>query len=300
MRRVAIGLVLSVGVLVLVLGVVMLWFTRFGDLPPRSDGALRVAGLNVHYIWLGGTEGPWTPAGFEARKGALDAAFKALDADVVAFQEMESFARGGDGNTNLVRDWLMAQNPDYGWAATGRAEEFPPTQPVVYRRDRLTVLEQGWFFFSETPDVIYARTFNGSWPAFASWVRFEEVSGARFTLVNVHFDFSSRLNRRRSAELVAARMGPVAAEGPVVLVGDLNALTGSYTLRQLQGIGLEFPRVPGATVHFNRGLHLFGAIDRIGATPDVSFAAGPFVLQKRFDGRWPSDHHPVVADVILP
>jgi len=299
-RRVALWIGAVVGLLALTFLAVQLWFSRAADLPAKPGDSLRVATFNVHYIWLGGEKGPWTPAGFEVRKDALDKAFKALDADIVAFQEMESFARGGDGNTNLVRDWLRAQNPDYAWAATGRAEVFPPTQPVMYRPDRLTVRDDGWFFFSETPDRLYARTFNGSWPAFCSWVRFEDTAGKVFTLVNVHFDFSSRMNRRLSAELVAERMADRARQEPVVLVGDINALSGSYTLRQLQGMGLTFPSVPGATVHFNRGLHLFGAIDRIGATQDVRFAGGPYVLQRRFDGQWPSDHHPVVADLHLP
>lgn len=277
---------------------VQLWFTTWRALPERAPGSLRVASHNVHWVHLSEEAGPWTIPGWEARKGSLDLAFKALDADVVAFQEMESFGRGMGRDINLTRAFLAAQNPDYAMAATGPSEAFPPTQPVFYRPARLSVEEEGWFFFSETPEVMYSRSFDGGWPAFAAWVRFRTGEGQVFTLVNVHFDYASRMNRRLSAEMVAARMG--AMEGPLILTGDLNALSGSYTIRQLEGIGLVFPRVPGATVHWNLGLHLFGAIDRIGASREVAFAQGPFVVQRRYDGRWPSDHHPVVADLTLP
>ena len=128
--------------------------------PPPDT--LRIATHNVHYIWLERAEGPWSVGDWEARKGAMDAAFKALDADLVGFQEMESFGRSSDPNTNLARDWLLDQNPGYAAAASGDARSFPSTQPILYRTDRLELLEQGWFFFSDTPDVIYSRTFNGS------------------------------------------------------------------------------------------------------------------------------------------
>ena len=270
-------------------------------LPPAAPDTLRIATYNVHYILLNRAEGPWSVADWEARKGPLDAAFKTLEADIVAFQEMESFAGGNDGAVNLARDWLLARNPGYAAAASGDWRVFPSTQPILYRTDRLRLRDQGWFFFSDTPDVIYSRTFNGSYPAFASWAAFETRAGRVFRVVNVHFEYSSRANRLKSADLVAARLRPVIAGGtPVVLAGDLNARHGAETMRRLEAAGLTFAPVPGATYHLNRGLHLFGAIDHLGVTDQFVLRAGPVVVQRRFDGIWPSDHHPVVADVALP
>ena len=53
-----------------------------------------------------------------------------MDADIIAFQEMESFGRGADKNINLVRDWLLSQNPDYAAGANGDASVLPITQPI--------------------------------------------------------------------------------------------------------------------------------------------------------------------------
>ncbi len=267
-------------------------------LPARPSDTVRVASHNVHYIVLGRAEGPWSVGDWERRRGAMDAAFKALDADLVAFQEMESFQRGDEGSVNLARDWLLAQNPGYAAAASGDARVFPSTQPILYRTDRLRLVDQGWFFFSDTPDVIYSRTFNGSFPAFASWATFAPPGGEAFTVVNVHFDYGSRSNRLKSAALVAERFRPrIAAGERVVLVGDLNALYGSETMGLLEGAGLAFARVPGATFHFNRGINLYGAIDHLGVGPGVAVTGGPAVLRQQFGGVWPSDHYPVVADI---
>ena len=124
-------------------------------LPPNRAEVLRLASYNVHYIVLRDATGPWSVGDWERRKGPLDLAFKTIDADAIAFQEMESFAGGNDGSTNLTLDWLLAQNPGYAAAAVGDWRSFPSTQPVLYRRDRLELLDQGWFFFSETPNVIF-------------------------------------------------------------------------------------------------------------------------------------------------
>lgn len=270
--------------------------------PPPDGGALRIATYNVHYILLNQETGPWSVGDWERRKGPLDKAFKALQADLVAFQEMESFQRGSDGSVNLARDHLLEQNPEYGVTATGDWRNFPPTQPMIYLRNRLQPIDQGWFFFSNTPDVIYSPTFNGSYPAFASWAQFQDrETGARFRVVNVHFEYSSRSNRLLSAALVRDRITPWTQAGETVfLVGDLNALHGAQTMDILEEAGVVFDRTPGATYHLNRGVHVLGAIDHLSRTPNVTLDAGPVVLQERFDGEWPSDHHPVYADYLLP
>lgn len=268
------------------------------ELGPPVEGALRVATYNVHYIDLNKRGGSWSVADWKRRKGPLDAAFKALDADIVAFQEMESFSRGSDGGTNLALDWLLERNPGFAAAAVGDWREFPSTQPILYRSDRLELREQGWFFFSETPDTLYSRTFDGSYPAFASWARFEDRStGEAMRVVDVHLEYKSGSNRRLSAELVVDRITPwIEAGDAVLLAGDLNARLGSDAVRIFEGAGLVFAPVDGATYHFDRGLNLFGAIDHLASANALSRVAGPVVLRNEFDGEWPTDHYPVVAD----
>ncbi len=269
---------------------------------PPAKGALRVATHNVHYIITSRATGSWSIADWQARKTSLDSAFKSLDADIVAFQEMESFAHSSVSMENLALDWLRDQNPDYSVAASGDPRTFPSTQPIFYRKSRLTLRDKGWFFFSETPDVIYARTYNGSYPAFASWAAFEETgTGKRFKLFNVHFDFSSRENRHRSALLVAKRIKPLIETGETVFViGDINASSTSKPATIIADAGMRFVPVRGSTYHLNRGLNLTGPVDHLAATPDVEALGEPVVVRRKFDGVWPSDHYPVIADFRLP
>ncbi len=270
-------------------------------LPPRDRAALRVASYNVHYISLRQQTGPWSVGDWERRKGPLDEAFKFLDADLAAFQEMESHAGGSESQQNLTLGWLLERNPDYAAAAVGPVAEFPSTQPILYRTDRLRLSDQGWFFFSETPDVVYSRTFDGSYPAFAAWAEFTDRRvGARFRLINIHTDYASRDNRLRSAELVAERITPWIEAGETVLVtGDLNGRLGDRVLKIIEAAGVNFAPVEGATYHFNRGLNLFAAIDHIGWAGAVERTGDPVVIRRRFSGEWPTDHYPVVLDLTL-
>ena len=271
------------------------------QIAPAPPGGLRIATHNVHYISLREETGAWSVGDWEDRKVSLDLAFKSLDADIVVFQEMESFGRGDTDGINLARDWLLARNPGFAAGASGDAATFPSTQPIFYRTERLELLEQGWFFFSDTPDVIYSRTFDGSYPAFASLARLRDrTTGRAVTVVNVHFEYRSGSNRLKSAALTVDRVAPRLADGEaVVLVGDLNALAGSRTADIFRAAGFAFVDVPGSTYHLNRGIDLFGAIDHV-ATAGPVHAIGPAQVQRgRFDGRFPSDHYPVLADVVL-
>jgi endonuclease/exonuclease/phosphatase family metal-dependent hydrolase len=270
-------------------------------LPARSGEALRVATYNVHYIILSKATGSWSVGDWERRKEPLDLTFKEVDADVIGFQEMESFSRGSDGSVNLARDWLAEQNPDWGVAASGESTVFPSTQPIFYRRARLEALDQGWFFFSETPDVIYSRTFNGSYPAFASWAHFEErETGKKFRVVNFHFDFSSGSNQRKSAALVRDRVAPwIAAGERVFVIGDINDDWDSVPAQMMAEAGVTFLPVEGSTYHWNRGLNITSAVDHLSHSRGIRAIGAPVVLRKKFGGEWPTDHYPVITDFVL-
>lgn len=301
LKKIAKGLIGLFVVLVTIVGCQQVRNSGSDPVPAAAPQVLRLATYNVHYIILGRQTGAWSVGDWDRRKGPLDLAFKAVDADIMAFQEMESFGGGSDGSINLTLDWLLANNPDYAAAAVGPVDEFPSTQPILYRTDKVALLDQGWFFFSDTPDVIYSRTFNGSFPAFASWAQFRDrTSGAAFRVVNLHTDFASLSNREQSIALVADRIAPWIAAGEALFVtGDFNARLGSPILQILGDLGVQYVPVQGSTFHLNRGLNLFGAIDHIGYLGGPVLSAGPFVLREKFAGEWPTDHYPVAADFML-
>jgi len=110
--------------------------------PPRAapvvDGVtLRVATFNVHYLDVrddpGDGERPAVTR-WEPRDRAVVSVLRYADADILAFQEMETFAGGHANSLNLQQETLQDAFPRYSFTATGDPEVFPSTQPVMYRR----------------------------------------------------------------------------------------------------------------------------------------------------------------------
>ena len=267
---------------------------------PPSD-TLRVASHNVHFIRLDRDFGGWSVADWEQRKRGLDALFKEAGADLFAFQEMVSMGPTPDRTVNLARDWLLAQNPEYALAASGDWRSFPTRQPIFYRKDRLTLRDQGWFLYDSPEVVAKDRARKGFWLYFASWADFTDISGRSFRVYNLHFHFSNPVKRRHAARRVAAHMAAtLQADVPVLTLGDTNALSGWRTVDILREAGVVMADPPGSSFHFNRGLHILGPIDRVGHTPEVKVVNGPWALRGQRAGDWPSDHYPVVADLRMP
>ena len=255
---------------------------------------VRVASFNIHYTTPNQDDIVW-----EERRDAVRQVIGDMQADIIAFQEMETFVGGHFNTENSQLDWVLEHYPDYSVGAYGDAAEFPITQPILFRTDSFELRDQGWFFYSETPDEIYSRTFNDSYPAFTTWVDLSHRdTGERLVVVNNHFDYGSGRNRRLSARLVAERIEPWLDAGvPTVVLGDFNAPSFWPPMGFLKKQGLELLRPAGSTFHHNRGWHLIPAIDHILINPALS----PVDRLQRFDdayqGIYPSDHYPVLVEL---
>lgn len=260
-----------------------------------SAQEFRVASLNIHYVARGQEALSW-----ERRRDAVREAVGDIDADILAFQEMETFVGGSFNQENRQLDWVLEHYPEYrAGAITDDAATFPNTQPILYQSDRFSLVDHGWFFYSDTPDVIYSDTFNGSYPAFSTWVVLsDDQSGQRVKVVNNHLDYGSGSNRRQSADLILDRIsGEIEAGVPLVLVGDFNAPWFWSPMGRFRAGGLELVSPGGPTFHFNRGLGLLPAIDHIMISDPLDDVDGVRRLTRDYDGVFPSDHYPIWSDL---
>jgi len=262
---------------------------------PAASDNIRITTFNIHY-----TSPRQTKLAWGNRREAVKLAIADLNADIIAFQEMETFAGGSYNQENEQLDWVLEHFPEYSAGAYGDAAIYPNTQPIIYRKERFTQKSQGFFFFSETPDVIYSRTFNGSWPAFCSWAELvDNKTGQSFYIYNVHFEYKSMSNRSKSAKLVRQRMQPVLEDGnAVVLVGDINAPGFSPTAKKLKKTPLTLAKPAGATFHFNRGLNLIPAIDHVFYSDHFMQQGKTTLLRKSYNDVWPTDHYPVTVELL--
>lgn len=262
-----------------------------GGVDAGAPATFTLGTFNIHYI------APWQEGiRWEERRDAVVSMLEDANADIMVFQEMETFEGGSYSEENRQLEWIARQFPGYAFAAVGDPQEYPSTQPVMYRRDRFEALDQGFFFFSPDPDEIYSRSWDGGFPAFASWVRLlDRRSDTSFYLYNVHFDHSSRRNRIKAAELVVDRLGDRDnPEDSVILAGDFNAPWFFRPVQIVSDAGLDIADTTGSTFHLRRGINIIPAIDHVLASDGFEIGRTE-VLRKRYGGVWPSDHYPVLV-----
>ncbi len=223
------------------------------------------------------------------RRRATAAAIAALHADVVGLQEVYWFQRR----------WLAERLPDYRAHGRGRdGGRRGEACPVLVRRATASVLglETRWYGW---PEDRPAQPLPGATARRIATLARIGVAGIDGTVlvVSTHLDERIEANRVRSAEQLATWLD---LRGPVVVLGDLNAPPGSATLEVLEGAGLRDALGPsaGGTAHSFTGVARGPRIDHVLVSAGVE-VVGAGVAGPR-EGRLPSDHWPVWAEVRLP
>jgi endonuclease/exonuclease/phosphatase family metal-dependent hydrolase len=274
--------------------------------------AIRVLSYNVRYANRGDHHDAW-----HDRRDAVGRLVRFHRPDVAAFQEPLPEQR---------RD-LRERLPEYEFVGRGRgADGEGEGCPIAVRSDRWTVVEDGTFWLSETPDEP-STGWDASYPRIATWARVRAVDGdAALRVVNTHFDHVSARARRESARLLRERLPAVATAdetggdpdgaAPLVLVGDLNCTPGSEPHRILVGdeSGAEDGVPSGDAISLRdaaadadlrhgpeTSLTDFARlidgrrIDHALVSPAVSVDAFATLADRDDRGRYPSDHLPILA-----
>lgn len=249
---------------------------------------LRVMSINVRVPV--DTEGP---ARWEARREALARVIADADPDLVGTQEL---VRG-------QARFLVARLPDYDWFGLGRrGGQDDEHMGVLYRRDRLRLLDSGHYWLSETPDVPGSISWGHPYPRMLTWGLFERrADGRRLYLLDTHLPYRETDGpaREQAAALILRHLASLPADVPVVLVGDFNDVPGSPVHRALTAVLADAweaaPRREGPEGSF----HAFtGRAER---RIDWVLQRGLRVqwvrhLDMRVDGVLPSDHFPVLVE----
>ncbi len=176
---------------------------------------------------------------------------------------------------------------------------------IFYRTDRFDLLDEGTFWLSETPETPGSKSWDAALPRIVTWARFRDRrTGRSFYHFNTHFDHVGREARLRSARLLADRIG---GRAPVILTGDFNLLPTDPPYPVLTGALRDAFRAAetepyGPTGTFT-GFDVTAETDR--RIDYVFISEGVRVLRygvltDHLAGRNPSDHLPVLVEVLLP
>jgi len=260
---------------------------------------VRVATYNVEYDNRNNTSHLW-----ESRKNLVANLFQIYQFDIVALQEPY---------VSQLAD-LKQLLPAYHYTGTtvrgSTTTDKQLSVGILYRPERLELLDSGMFWLSETPDVD-SKGWDNSQYRVCNWGRFEQKNnGKQFYYFSVHLGFGTEA-REQSIALLQNKIQAIANSMPAMLAGDFNFSqyddvyfdmfhTGffydSYLLAQQQ-----FNPYEGTYLDYGNQLSSTNRIDHIFTANCRSFQIlSRKVLNDNFNGLYPSDHAPVMIDLIIP
>lgn len=258
----------------------------------------RVSSYNIRYA---ATADEKTGNGWASRKAPLADVIKQNQLDIVGTQE---------GNFEQMAD-LMQLLPEYnyvGYPYAGRTSA-NHTASIVYKKDKYDIVDKGVFWFSETPE-----TQSIGWDAtdtrICTWARMKDkASGQEFYFFTAHFYWRYVTAKQNSGPLMVRMVKEIAKDNlPLICTGDYNSAASTSQIKAIKAflkdardVTLRPPLGPADT---NMGGGNFqgepkGKIDYVFVNDRVTVLSH-VVLSNTYDkGRHPSDHLPIVCDVIL-
>lgn len=192
-----------------------------------------------------------------------------------------------------------------GWARVGVGRDDGKRggehAAIFFRSARFELQRYGDFWLSATPGRPSISWDSKCCNRIATWAQLRDRRGGpAFYVFNVHFDHEGVVARRESARLLVRKVAEIAADAPVMVLGDFNSMpdteqiaTMTAALRDAWRISESPPYGPTGT--FNGFKFDAPAQDRI----DYVFLGpgwrvlGLAVLTDSLRGRYPSDHFPV-------
>ena len=259
----------------------------------------RVVSFNIRYDSPKDIRNSW-----DERKKLLIETVNYLNPDILALQEVRY---------NQL-SFIVENLPSYWYVGVGRddGEKKGEFVPIFFKRELFNKLDEGHFWLSETPDLPGSKSWGAKLPRIVSCVRLrvkspidDTTKGAYpfndFCVFNAHLSHVSELARANGARLLAERIGYLGENCYTVLAGDFNTEPNSLTYKILtNAIGHDAyienrDGVISGTYHGFTGIESPNRrIDWIIISKNLESVSFSLCWYNR-DGRYPSDHFPVVA-----
>ena len=262
----------------------------FAAAPP-----IKVMSFNIRYGAAKDGTNSW-----QYRKELVVQTVKVFDPDLMGMQEVLDYQG----------EYLKKNLNQYGFYGVGREDGKQKGEfvPVLFKKSRFKMIKWGYFWLSETPEVVGSKSWDSSLPRICTYVLLKDKYANReLVYANVHYDHIGKVARAESSKLVRKRMKEFEGKYPIILTGDFNATEDTDAYKFL---------IEGGD-NDNKWVDSFRVIHRIPTPYELSFNGWKYVREgKRIDwiihtsdmvsinamidytcdnGRLPSDHYPVEA-----
>lgn len=209
---------------------------------------------------------------------------------------------------------LKSRLPKYKVVGVGREDGKKKGEysALWYNADRFDVLDSGTFWLSETPEVAGSKGWDGACERVATWAKLRDrKSKDVFIALNTHLDHVGKKARSEGVKLILDRLSVLGAGIPIVVTGDFNATSDTDVIARVTNIAdpkhLSDSRAMAKVKNGDDwSFHDYGKIpvnerpliDYIFVANDIDVKSSS-VLPSKHNGRFVSDHSPVMAEMVL-
>ena len=267
----------------------------------KSPEQVKIRAMTFNICTGAASDGPNSWAN---RKQLVVQVIKKNDCDFIGLQEVLGFQL----------DEILAELPEYG--AISRTREISPYEgescPILYKKDQWELIDGKTFWLSETPEIPGSKSWDCAFPRiFTMGIFYHAASGNGIYLYNTHFDNISVRSRVKSSGVLTRHILNNTSHEYVMVLGDLNSSEDDEAVTSLVNNPLLDLKDIYRSTHpkrLNNDATFYGwgghAKDS-GVRVDYIFASSNFkplsaqVINYQANGRYPSDHCPVLAEMLL-
>ena len=261
---------------------------------PKDPDSFRIASFNIR------TRGDKAPNDWQARIPRILAILDKYELDSIGVQEL----------TAQQKKVLLEKGTAFAAVGVGREPNKSGEHCcVVYRKDRFDCLDAGTFWLSTTPDVVGSHSWKTACRRICTWAKLKDKkTGKEFVHFNTHLDHRSEEARRNGAALIMSRMDDIAKGLPCFLTGDMNCRIATPSIQSFLA-KMKNTKDVSETPHegtfqtfhayrYTDGKVTNGEIDFIFFNGDMRVLRHA-TINDHNGNEFPSDHFPVMAEIIL-
>ncbi len=230
----------------------------------------------------------------------------------IAVAVIDQYAPDSFGVQEATPKWLRIIDRKLGdrYDRVGQARDFfgpfSEYSCVYYLKDKYNLVDSGTFWLSETPYKKYSVSYDSACRRIATWAVLEDKeTGEKYTHINTHLDHVLESTRESQCKVLLNEMEKLQTQGTVVISGDFNTYNdGDVYAAMLKGTddaGVTAENADSGITFHSYGKKKDegqGPIDFIFVTKDTK-VENYRIIRDTAKGMYPSDHYPIVADVII-
>jgi endonuclease/exonuclease/phosphatase family metal-dependent hydrolase len=264
---------------------------------------IRFASFNIRYGTANDGPNHW-----DVRKEILFDAVREIDPHVMGVQECMPF-QGDEIKMRFPHMDHLGVGRYHGVLIESKPwESFSGEHCDIFFDSRRYIAEScGTFWHSDTPEIPGSISWGNPYPRITTWAVLRSRTGnGRFTFFCTHYH-GTEPYCTRATDLMIDRVPRIAGGLPVALVGDFNLTPDNANHARLTGAGpgglglRDVWQLLGKTEQDAGTCHAFDGKPKTRIDwMLIKGALEPVSLERMFfqrDGRFPSDHFPLVAEL---